>query len=126
MLNPGDDKGGRDAELAFESDFACMEHDEQGFYAEYRCRFTDRRYDIKSGFRPTTGNIAIAAHQFLLQTERGGIESVAQIFGQWRILDAASLLETRPRIMTKKEGYSDTHYVLAPAHYWKEFRHIHA
>lgn len=120
------DKGGHDYEAAFDEAYPCMEHDERFYDGEYRCRFSDQRYDVKSGFRINTMNVAVAAQQWLHQIERAErVHSVAYILGEWRVLDADSLLATMPAIRTRKAGYSDTHYILAAARHWNEFIHEH-
>ena len=123
MLDPRNDKGGFEEELQFSRDYPCMIADDQGFDGEFRCGF--HRYDVKSGFRPETGNVSIAAHQFLHQSESGSVRCVARMAGHWYELDADQFLQSKPRIFPRKGGYSDTHYLLVPGNYWRRFLHEH-
>lgn len=122
MLDPTNDKGGLAEEARFQEDFPCMVHDDQGYDGEYRCGF--RRFDVKSGYRPSTGNVSVAALEFLLQ-ERSGVTTVARIEGTWCELGSRALIESKPRLLPRKPGWSDTDFFLAHQQYWKAFQHVH-
>jgi hypothetical protein len=124
MLKPDDHitKGGAEEEAAFAESYPCMVYDEAGYAGEFVCRHTRERFDVKSGYRESTGNFSIAAHQLLHQIDRGDIEVVGRIGDTWVRLQ---VIPNPFTVWHAKRGQSDTCFTLLHKTKWMPFRHEH-